>query len=69
VIHECLPIFRYKKFNVTKHCGLLGVVAKYYPQSKIMVITKDKYELIVRADSNGAFENRVKNPIPVKAAS
>jgi hypothetical protein len=34
-----------------------------------MVITKDQNELIVRADSNAAYENRVKNPMPVKAAS
>lgn len=46
---------------------LLGTQTKYYPQSKIMVITKDKYELVVRADSNVAFENKIKNPMPVKA--
>ncbi len=46
---------------------LLGAQTKYYPQSKIMVITKDKYELVVRADSNVAFENKIKNPMPVKA--
>ncbi|MCQ6280355.1 copper amine oxidase N-terminal domain-containing protein [Bacillus sp. EB600] len=49
--------------------NLLGARTTYSPQSKIMVITKDKYELVVRADSNAAFENKIKNPMPVKAAS
>lgn len=49
--------------------NLLGAQAKYYPQSKIMVITKDKSELVVRAGSNAAYENRVRNPMPVMAAT
>lgn len=47
----------------------LGAKVKYYPQSKILVLTKDKLELIVRAGSNAAYENKVKNPMPVKAAA
>jgi hypothetical protein len=52
-----------------KLANILGAQAQYYPQSKIMRITKGQFELIVRADSNAAYENRVKNPMPVKAAS
>jgi hypothetical protein len=48
---------------------VLGAEAKYYEQSKIMKITKGNHELIIRADSNAAYENRVKNPMPVKAAA
>lgn len=47
--------------------SFLGGHSEYYPQSKILVITKDKNELIVRADSNAAYENKVKNPMPVQA--
>jgi hypothetical protein len=52
-----------------KLANLLGAQVKYYPLSKIIVLTKDNYELIVRADSNAAYENRVKNPMPVMASS
>lgn len=52
-----------------KFANLLGARVQYYPQSKIMVITKDQNELIVRGDSNAAYENRVKYPMPVKASS
>lgn len=52
-----------------KFANLLGAKIQYFPQSKIMVITKDSNELIVRAESNAAYENRVKNPMPVKAVS
>jgi hypothetical protein len=48
---------------------VLGAEAKYYSQSKIMKISKGSHELIVRADSNAAYENRVKNPMPVKATA
>jgi hypothetical protein len=52
-----------------KLANILGAQAQFYPQSKIMRITKGQFELIVRADSNAAYENSVKNPMPVKAAS
>lgn len=52
-----------------KLANLLGAKVQYFPQSKIMVITKDSNELIVRSESNAAYENRVKNPMPVKAVS
>lgn len=47
---------------------VLGAKFKYYPQSKILVLLKNKLELIVRADSNAAYENKAKTPMPVKAA-
>lgn len=49
--------------------AVLGAKAKFYPQSKIMIISKNKLELIVRADSNAVYENQVKNPMPVKASA
>jgi hypothetical protein len=52
-----------------KIASLLGAKSQYYPQSKILVVTREKYELIVRADSNAAYENRTKNPMPVRASS
>jgi hypothetical protein len=52
-----------------KLANILGAQAQYYPQSKILRITQGQYELIVRADSNAVYENRVKNPMPVKTAS
>jgi hypothetical protein len=52
-----------------KLANILGAQVQYYQQSKILRITKGHYELIVRADSNAAYENRVKNPMPVKTAS
>lgn len=47
---------------------ILGAKAKYYSQSKILQIKQGNHELIVRADSNAVYENREKNPMPVKAA-
>jgi hypothetical protein len=47
----------------------LGGKAKYYPQSKICVLTTENMELIVRAGSNAAYENRVKTPMPIPAAA
>jgi hypothetical protein len=52
-----------------KLANLLSAQVKYYPQSKIMILSKDNYELIVRADSNVAYVNKVKNPMPVLASS
>jgi hypothetical protein len=52
-----------------KLANILGAQAQYYPQSKILRITKGQYEMIVRADSNAVYENRVKNPMPLKTAS
>jgi hypothetical protein len=49
--------------------GLIGADVKYYPQSKISILTKGNHELMVRAGSNAVFENGVKTPMPTKAAS
>lgn len=48
---------------------VLGAETKFYPLSKILVLKNEKQELIVRADSNAAYENKVKNPMPVKATA
>ncbi|MFZ7942200.1 copper amine oxidase N-terminal domain-containing protein [Neobacillus sp. 19] len=48
---------------------VLGAEVKFYYQSKISVLTKDNHELIIRAGSNAAFENKIKTPMPIKAAS
>lgn len=45
----------------------LGGGAKYFSESKICVLTRADYELIVRAGFNVAYENRVKTPIPTAA--
>lgn len=47
----------------------LGAEAKYYSLSKICVLTSADHELIVRAGSNTAYENKVKTPIPTPAKS
>lgn len=46
----------------------LGAQTKFYPQSKILILTKGNNEIIVKAETNAAFENRVKTPMPVQAA-
>lgn len=45
----------------------LGGEAKFFPQSKICVLTRADHELIVRAGFNVAYENQVKTPIPTVA--
>jgi hypothetical protein len=46
---------------------LLNAKTEYYPKSRILVISKNKSELIVRAGSNAAYENKNKTPMPMKA--
>lgn len=50
-----------------KMAQLLGLEAKFYKQSRILEVTKDKDELIVRAGSNAAYENMIKTPMPSQA--
>lgn len=45
----------------------VGSQSIFYPQSKICVLTKGNRELIVRAGSNAAYENKVKTPMPLQA--
>ncbi|WP_232696021.1 copper amine oxidase N-terminal domain-containing protein [Brevibacillus daliensis] len=45
----------------------LNAESTYYQQSKILEVSKDKKELIVRARSNAAYENMVKTPMPTSA--
>lgn len=45
----------------------IGAKAAFYPDSEIAVLTKGNIELIVKAGSNAAFENRVKTPMPTQA--
>jgi hypothetical protein len=46
---------------------VLGAQVQFYPQSKIALFSKGNRELIVKASSNVAFENKVKNPMPLQA--
>lgn len=48
---------------------VLDAKATFYPISKICVLAKGQKELIVRAGSNAAYENRIKSPMPIPAAS
>ncbi|WP_066061914.1 copper amine oxidase N-terminal domain-containing protein [Neobacillus soli] len=48
---------------------VLGAQVQVFPLSKIAVLTKDNLELIIKAGSNAVFENRVKTPMPIQAAS
>lgn len=48
---------------------ILGVKVKVYPQSKIAAFSKGNRELIVKSGSNAVFENKVKTPMPILAAS
>ncbi|WP_066313743.1 copper amine oxidase N-terminal domain-containing protein [Bacillus sp. FJAT-29814] len=47
----------------------LGGRSKFFPLTKINVLTNGERELIVRAGSNAAYENRVKTPMPVQAVA
>ena len=53
--------------SAEKTAKLLGLESKYYQQSRILEVSNDKEELIVRAGSNAAYENMVKTPMPAKA--
>lgn len=46
---------------------LLEAQVTFYPKSKILVITKEKMELIMKDGSNAIYENRLKVPLPVAA--
>lgn len=46
---------------------LLGAKTDFYSKSRILVVTKSKTELIVRAGSNAAYENKNKTPMPIQA--
>lgn len=50
-----------------KMAQLLGVKYKFYEQSRILEMSTDNEELIVRANTNAAYENMVKTPMPTKA--
>lgn len=50
-----------------KMADLLGVKSKFYTQSRILELSDDQEELIVRAGSNAAYENMVKTPMPTTA--
>ncbi|MBO0962036.1 copper amine oxidase N-terminal domain-containing protein [Neobacillus sp. MM2021_6] len=54
--------------SAEKIAEVLGAESQLYSQSKISILTKDGLELIVKAGSNAAFENKVKNPMPIQAA-
>lgn len=45
----------------------LGGKAKFYDQSKIVVLEKEEKELIVKSGTNVAYESRIKTPMPAKA--
>lgn len=47
----------------------IGAKAVYYPNSKISVLSKGNIELIIKAGSNAAYENKVKTPMPIQAVS
>lgn len=47
--------------------NVLGAKTNYFAQSNICILKKDSHELIVRAGSNAAYENRVKTSMPVQA--
>ncbi|WP_066384161.1 copper amine oxidase N-terminal domain-containing protein [Neobacillus mesonae] len=48
---------------------ILGATSTFYPTSKICLLKKGDLELIVKAGSNAAYENKVKSPMPVNAAA
>ena len=50
-----------------KFAEFINAEYKFYEQSKIMEVSKDQAELIIRAGSNAAYENMIKTPIPAKA--
>lgn len=50
-----------------KLAKLLNVKAKFYKESRILELSNDKEELIVRAGTNASYENMIKTPMPAKA--
>ncbi len=50
-----------------KMAQLLNLEHKFYKQSRILVVSKGKEELVVRAGSNAAYENMIKTPMPTNA--
>ena len=50
-----------------KMAQLFGIKYKFYKESKILEVSNDKEELIVRAGSNAAYENMVKTSMPADA--
>ncbi len=50
-----------------KLAELLNIKADFYSKSRILVLSKNKTELILRAGSNAAYENKHKTPMPMKA--
>lgn len=46
---------------------LLGAKAKFYDTSKILEVKTDNTELVFRADTNVAFDNNLKTPLPSTA--
>ena len=50
-----------------KMAQLFGIKYKFYKESRILEVSNDKEELIVRAGSNVAYENMVKTPMPANA--
>lgn len=50
-----------------KFANFIDAKYKFYEQSKILEISKEDEELIVRAGCNAAYENKVKTPMPSKA--
>ncbi|MED3662862.1 copper amine oxidase N-terminal domain-containing protein [Ureibacillus sp. FSL K6-8385] len=50
-----------------KMADFLGIKSKFYGQSRILELSKNGEELIVRAGTNAAYENMVKTPLPTKA--
>lgn len=45
---------------------LISAKTNYYSKSKILVMTNNSSELIVRSGSNAAYENKNKVPMPIK---
>lgn len=50
-----------------KVAKLLKAKSVFYPNSRILIISNNNSELIVRAGSNAAYENKIKTPIPIQA--
>lgn len=50
-----------------KIAKLMNAKVDFYEKSRILVITKNNAELIVRAGSNAAYENKNKTPMPIQA--
>lgn len=50
-----------------KMAKFLQLKYEFYNQSRILEVSNDKEELIVRAGSNAAYENMLKTPMPIKA--